>query len=146
MAQRIVKHTLAAVASFVLFYAVLWETTGFNPIATFRECLHQVDVVWGILVKAGKPWRGIFRGRFRRLIRFRAGSGWISYPLAIFYFASAMRRGLGQWQTRIALLCIVVSFVTFAGLIQGETARLWTFMLPMLLLPVGLELGVVNKV
>ena len=62
-AQRVVKHALAAVGSFVLFYTVLWEATGFNPIATFRECLHQVDVVWDILVKAGAR-RGICRGRF----------------------------------------------------------------------------------
>jgi hypothetical protein len=141
-AQRFVKHALAAVGCFVLFYAVLWEATGFDPIATFRECLHQVDVVWDGLVKLGVPGRHLPWTIPADIYDFALGSGWISFPLAIFYFGSAMRKGMGQWQMRIALLCIgQILFVAFAGLIQGETARLWTFMLPMLLTPVGLELG-----
>jgi hypothetical protein len=145
--QTPLKHALTAMACFVLFYLALWEATGFNAIATFRSCLHQVDVVWAELESVGVPGRHLPWTIPADLYDFALGSGWMSFVLAIFYFKTAAQRGSDrsgsdQWQVRIALLCIgQILFVAFTGLIQGETARLWTFMLPMLLLPVGLELG-----
>ena len=42
----------------------------------------------------------------------------------------------------VVLLCLgQVLLVAVAGLIPTETARVWLFMLPLLMLPVGLELS-----
>ncbi len=125
-----------------MFYTVLWAVTAFNPIATFRECLHQVDVLWAWLVKDfAAPPRHIPGTIPADLYDFALGSGWISYLLATFCFKSAFVRGTSEPRLKIALLCVgQILFVAFAGLIQGETARLWIFMLPMLMVPVGMEL------
>jgi hypothetical protein len=76
------------------------------------------------------------------LYGFAMGSGWIGFLLAAYYFGGLIfTRSAVTPQARIAGLC-VAQFVLEAmtGLIQGETERLWIFMMPMLMLPIGLEL------
>jgi hypothetical protein len=139
---RLIRHIAVSLACFVAFYAALWALTAFNPISTFRECLHQQYVLWVWLVKdfAAAP-RHIPGTIPADLYDFALGSGWISYLLTAFYFKSALTRRVLDFRTKIALLCVgQILFVAFAGLIQGETARVWIFMLPLLLLPVGMEL------
>ena len=42
---------------------------------------------------------------------------------------------------RVAACLLQVLLVAVAGLIPAETARVWLFMVPLLMLPVGLELA-----
>jgi hypothetical protein len=139
--RRFARHAAVSVICFAGFNLALWFITGFNAVATFRECLRQVDVLWDILSKAGAPARHLPWTIPADLYDFALGSGWVSFVLAVFYFWSWRReRDLARW--RICLLAIgQIFFVAFSGLIQGETARLWIFLLPMLLMPVGLELS-----
>jgi hypothetical protein len=139
---RIIRHIAASGIFFAAFYAVLWAITSFNPIATFRECLHQWYVLWAWLVKDfAAPPRHLPGTIPADLYDFALGTGWISYLLAGFYFKSVFGSGAWNPRAKIALLCVgQILFVAFAGLIQGETARLWIFMLPMLMVPVGMEL------
>jgi len=71
------------------------------------------------------------------LTDFAMGTGWISVGLVAFYFLAAGDRR--KWG--IVLLCLVqIVAVAVAGVLQGETARVWIFLYPLLMLPVGLEL------
>jgi hypothetical protein len=138
---RIIKHAAAALAVFGFVYLMLWALTGFNPITTFIACIHQVGELWEGLVKTGAPARHLPGTIPADLYDFALGSGWISYLLAGFYLASAAN-GKRDARTKIVLLGLAqIVFVAFAGLIQGETSRLWIFLLPMLMMPVGLELS-----
>jgi hypothetical protein len=73
------------------------------------------------------------------LTDFALGAGWVCPLLAIYYlFGSARRDG----RLALILLCFA-QFVAVAvsGLLAGETARVWIFMFPLLVIPAGLELS-----
>jgi hypothetical protein len=74
---------------------------------------------------------------------FALGSGWVSALLVIFYFAGRARQPDEEprWRVRLGILCIAqLVAVAVSGLLQLETARVWNFMLPLLVIPIGLEL------
>jgi hypothetical protein len=139
---RIIKHLAIALIVFVAFYAILWALTGFNPIATFLECKRQLDILWSKLLGVyhyrhhSLPWTF-----FTDLYDFALGSGWISFVLAGFYFRSAWKEGwtMQAWLALVAVGQFVV--IAMIGLLQTETSRIWIFMYPMLMLPIGLELA-----
>jgi len=139
---RIFTHFAIALAAFAVFYLILWALSGFNPAATLAECARQVDILWGKLIGVihyrphSLPWTF-----FTDLYDFALGSAWISFVLVGFYFASAFREGF-TLQSRLALVS-VSQFIVIAmiGLLQTETSRIWIFMYPMLMLPIGLELS-----
>jgi len=140
--RRIFTHFFASLATFTACYAALWATTRFNPIATLRECTRQVYVLWDILINVYHYPHHSLPGTIPTdLYDFALASGWMSFALVGFYFKSAFRQGLSP-QSRVATLS-VLQFVLIAltGALQVETARIWMFMLPMLMLPVGLELA-----
>jgi hypothetical protein len=139
---RVCKQLAISLGAFALCYLVLWAITGFNPIATLRECSRQVDILWSKLItvyhypRHSLPWTF-----FTDLYDFALGSAWISFVLVGFYFKSAVAEGFG-FQARLALVS-VAQFIVIAliGLLQTETSRIWIFMYPMLMLPIGLELS-----
>lgn len=139
---QISVHLTVSLASLIACYAVLWAATGFDPIATLRESIRQVYIVWDILFNVyhyrhhSLPWTF-----FTDLYDFALGSGWMSFVLAALYFRSAFGKATTP-QFRVAILC-ALQFVMIAlsGKLPTETARVWMFMLPMLMLPVGLELA-----
>jgi hypothetical protein len=140
--KMLFKHFVISLGTSTVCYLILWMITGFDPIATLRECAHQVNVIWNILYTSyGLPRHHLPGTIPADLYDFALGSGWISYVLVVFYFMSAAKnkRSAEFW---IALLCIA-QFVVIAliGLLQTEASRVWLFMYPMLMLPVGLELA-----
>jgi hypothetical protein len=140
--SRILAHFAISVAVFAASYLLLWAVTGFNPIATFRACVDQEHLIAVILVNVYHyHHHGLPGTILTDLYDFALGSGWISFVLAAFYFKPAAK-GKSAAEIRIAPLC-VAQFVVVAliGLLPTETARIWMFMLPMLMLPIGLELA-----
>ncbi len=139
--MRSFKHAGIAAGAFCAFYFFLWLVTGFNPIETLRACIGQENEIWKILINNyGFPPHSLPGTAFTDLYDFALGSGWISFVLVIFYFASA-RRGW-EYSTRIAFVGVLqFLIVAGTGVLITETARIWAFMLPMLMLPVGLELS-----
>ena len=141
-ASRILKHFLVSLGTSAACYLILWTITGFDPIATLKACFHQVNVIWNILTTTyGMPQHHLPGTIPTDLYDFALGSAWISYVLVACYFASTAKNKLTN-EFWIALLC-VAQFVVIAliGLLQTETSRVWLFMYPMLMLPVGLELA-----
>jgi hypothetical protein len=113
------------------FYLALYLATGFNPIAAFRACMiAQRENIQ--MATIGRHLPGTIVPDF---IDFDLGAGWLALPLAI--IALRKRKTRAIW-----LICIgQLVFVAVTGLIQCENARVWCFMLPMLMLPVGIELA-----
>jgi hypothetical protein len=124
------RQAAIAAAVVVAVYGSLWLWSGYNPIATFRTgiALHNLDMpathrVWPVTI----PFD---------LTDFALGTGWISVGLVAFYFLAVGDRR--KWG--IVLLCLLqIVAVAVAGVLQGETARVWIFLYPLLMLPVGLE-------
>jgi hypothetical protein len=139
---RILRHFVISVGSFAAFFVVLWMATGFNPVTTLAACAHQVNVIWHILNTVyGMPQHHLPGTIPADLYDFALGSGWISYALVCFYLVTPAKDASRQ-NYRITVLC-VAQFVIIAliGLLQTEASRVWLFLFPMLMLPIGLELA-----
>jgi hypothetical protein len=126
----ILRQTVLACGTVALVYAMLWLWSGYNPVRTLLTGirLHNQDMpathrVW--------PWTIPYD-----LTDFALGAGWVCPLLAVFCLARRDgRRGL-------ILLCLAqLIAVAISGTLAGETARVWLFMLPLLLIPAGLELA-----
>jgi hypothetical protein len=74
-------------------------------------------------------------------VDFVLGAGWIALPLAAYALGRAVR-GTSRHLLTVVLLCLAQPVVVaLLGLIPTETARVWLFMLPLLMVPVGLTLA-----
>jgi hypothetical protein len=144
--RRILAHAAVAVGAFVGFYLVLRLTCGFDPIATLRACWKAGWLPEEWSTATGYPPRQLPGTIFWDLSGFAMGSGWVGFLLALFYFIRLIAGRSTLAGARIAGLC-VAQFVLVAllGLIPGETERVWIFMMPMLMLPIGLELASWNS-
>ena len=127
---------LWALASLVGVYALAYAVTGYDPIATFgaaweNQARHAATL--------GRPWPTtvVFD-----LTDFALGTGWMSFLLALAWFRRRWRERPVLYSDWMAWLAVAqVGLVAGAGLIPVETARVWAFLLPLFLLPVGLELS-----
>lgn len=125
----------AALAVVAGFYSFLYLAAGFDPIATFGAALENQSA---LSLKWGRPYPDTI---LFDLQDFVLGAGWIALPLAVFALGRRVR-GTGPQLLGIVLLCLGQPIVVAAlGLIPTETARVWLFMLPLLMVPVGLTLA-----
>jgi hypothetical protein len=114
---------------------LLHLVSGYRPIATFRAARAVHAVMLQRIAEVGQ-------GRFLPetipfdLTDFAMAAGWIGVLLA--GYGLARRDGDGRRLGWLAVVQIVV--VAGTGLLQGETFRVWLFLLPLLMLPIGLEL------
>lgn len=120
----------AAAGSFLL-----WLAVGYNPIATFLSAWrHQHELLHTYAAQRPYPMTIFFD-----LTDFALGAGWIGILLAVTSFIGSPTERRHRRLAVLAMSQLVLVAVT--GLLQSETARVWNFMLPLLMIPVGLELS-----
>ena len=79
--------------------------------------------------------------RFWDLFDFALGAGWIGCLLAGLSVCRYAQPAFLKRELQIILLALAqILAVAVAGLLQAEVARVWIFMMPVLMIPVGLEL------
>jgi hypothetical protein len=136
-APKLFGYTVAALAVFIAGYGVFWILTGFNAVATFRAAIANQTKL-ALIFDRPYPETIPFD-----LADFALGTGWISFLIVAFFIArqlTATRMANGALAFTVISL---VQFVTVAatGLLAAETARVWLFMAPLLMIPVGAELA-----
>lgn len=133
--QRVAVQAGMGLSVVVLGYVVLWLFTGFDPLATFSSALQNQEhlaAVW----QRPYPQTIVFD-----LTDFALGTGWISFLLAGLFLARHRSSPLQSHELRMAICCLgQIVFIGVAGLIPTETARVWIFLMPLLMFPVGEEL------
>lgn len=131
---RVARHALLALVACVSVYLLLWLATGYDPVSTYRVASRLLA---GYSVRAERPYpiHVLFD-----LLDFSLGSGWISVPLVAFFLVGRARwPGYARF---VALLALAQILLTAAlGIVPAETARTWMLMLPLLMMPIGLELA-----
>jgi hypothetical protein len=132
-AGRMVQLTAMAIAAFVIIYFAVFAVTGLNAMDCFRTALAnqaEMSAQWN------RPYP---KTVFFDLTDFALGAAWIPWLLAIFALVNREitreHRALGFWG--IAQLLIVA----IAALLPAETARVWCFLLPLLVFPAAMELS-----
>ena len=138
--KKLAIHAGISAAIVVGVYTAIWIFAGYNPIATFLAALeNQAQLIQKLGRQNLYPETILFD-----LTDFALGSGWISFLLAFYFIIGKLTAGVDGhgrefWFT--VLIFIQIFGVAVSGLLAVETARVWLFMLPLLMLPVGLELN-----
>jgi hypothetical protein len=136
---RVVIRALTVLSTMAVLYGGLYLISGFNPLATLRVAMEnqrQLAVEWNRPYPQTLPFD---------LLDFALGAGWIALLPVAFALVHPRRsstsdpRDLTRPLVLLALAQVLIVAIT--GLLQGETARVWAFMLPLLALPVGVEVS-----
>jgi uncharacterized membrane protein YhdT len=143
-AAVIVGRGTMVLGTAVLAYVALYAATGFDPIRTFKVALRdQNQLVRQGVLQRPYPWTILFD-----LTDFALGAAWIVVVPAAMAGWCAVRGmanresgafGLPAWLILVMLAQPLLVAVT--ALAQTETARLWNFMLPMILISAAVEMA-----
>jgi hypothetical protein len=136
-AKVLVRQGALCLLVVVLWTAGLGLWSGYHAVEGFRFALSNQQ--W-LLRFVPRPWP---RSIAFDLVDFAMGVGWIPLGLAV---AGAFRRlrrpGWADPVARLGLLVLVqVLVVAATGLIPGETARVWIFLMPLVAFAAGPELS-----
>jgi hypothetical protein len=138
--RMLARQCAITFATVVGIYLVAQPATGFNTIATFRSAWTEQQAFEAAFFMP-RPHPQTVPSDFQD---FFLGSGWISALLILYWLAGARR----TWNSRsiFIVICLLQPVIVAAtGLLRCETARLWAFMQPLVLIPVGLELSRWNR-
>ena len=135
-AIRALKLGVVAISAWLALLALMIPTTGYDAFATFVSAWRNQHE----LLRRHAETRPYPQTIPFDLSDFAFGAAWSGAVLALGYFADRAARGDTRL-ARLSMLCVAqLVFVAVTGLLQMETARVWIFMLPLLMVPVGLEL------
>jgi hypothetical protein len=138
--RRAILTASAGVVAFLLFYGLLWLACGFDPIATFIK----IRVVQNQnLAALQRYWPGTIPWD---LLDFTLCSGWLGCLLAVLFLIGGPQRWPSNKTGFIAgAMLVQILLIGLTGVLQSEVTRLWIFVLPLLAVPVGLELRRWNR-
>ncbi len=128
--RTVVSHAVISLATFTAAYLVLWLITSFNPIATLIAAWQNQHVLLHRYADQ-RPYPATI---LFDLTDFMLGAGWI---VALPILLRCLRRQVTI--PEIVFLALPIA-VAVSGLLQSETARVWTFMLPLIVIPAAAEL------
>jgi hypothetical protein len=136
--RNVLRLAAIALVTCVTICGVLWICTGYNPVATFQSAWRNQHAL--LAEHAGdRPYPDT---AWNDLLDFALGAGWIGFLMAGFGVADAMKHGWESPSAQLVLLCIGLPIlVAVTALLAAETARVWNFMLPLLMVPVAMELS-----
>lgn len=129
----VVRSSAIAGGTVAAVYGVLWVAAGFNAIGGLQRSLAFQERYSVVLHRAYAPFV------FLDMYDYFLGAGMIAFPILIFY----LRRQWDPQRRDFALTLIglaTVLTIDLSGLLRGETARVWLFAQPLLVVPVALEI------
>jgi hypothetical protein len=135
--KSLLRSSTVVLGMVASLHALLWLATGYNPIATLRRALAVQDIFAAELHRAYAPFVLL------DVYDFFLGAGMLALPILLFHLNRQMR----AWDLRrtdLALTLIglaTVLTIDLSGLLRGETARVWLFLQPLLVIPVAIELA-----
>ncbi|HUB24449.1 MAG TPA: hypothetical protein VL992_03390 [Tepidisphaeraceae bacterium] len=125
------RQSAVIIGIVVAAYGLLWLWCGYNPIETLLTGIHTHHTEETPILHRDWPTTIPFD-----LTDFALGMGWVCVLLAVYYLVRSWRR-----PDLLVLLCLLQPIaVAITGLLATETARVWIFMMPLVMVPAGLEL------
>ncbi|HKB78778.1 MAG TPA: hypothetical protein VKH35_03585, partial [Thermoanaerobaculia bacterium] len=134
-ALRMIRMETIGFSVFLAAYGVLWLSTGFNPVSAFRTA---VDMQYRYLPLLHRPYPETIPWD---ALDFCLGSGWVPVLLAALWLTTRRNEQAPRTRSVVIWGLLTPAVVALTGLIQAETARVWIFLLPLLMIPAGLELS-----
>lgn len=126
--MKVLTRGAIALASTVLLYLLLWAVTGYNVIAAFAHSWSNQQLMASHL---NRPY-AIFT--IFDLYDFALGGGILALLI--------MLAGITRRTPRLTLACLAtILIIDLSGLLRGETARVWLFLQPLVIVPAAIELA-----
>jgi hypothetical protein len=140
---RPVRAAAVALGVFFGLHLLLHVATGYRPVESFLHALqnqkrHSLDF------ERARPYLDcVLLDPYDFLI----GAGMCALPLVVLYGARAFREfSVGRRDIVLSLLGLsTIVIVDVTGLLRAETARVWLFLQPLLLVPAGLALATLSR-
>ena len=129
--ETLVRATCIALAVFAGLNVALWLGTGYHPYVTFRHAMATQALI---------NWRPYYPFPLTDPYDFLLGAGIIALPILLVH----LQRLRDTKPTNTALTIIglaTIVTIDLSGLLRGEAARIWIFLLPLLAVPAALELA-----
>jgi len=124
-----------ALIAFFALHGILWAGTGYRVLASFRHALANQAELLKVIYRPYLPY--IVADPYD----FALGAGIVAVPLAFFYVKRVLHR-LKERESALTLIgAATILTVDLSGLLPGETARVWLFLQPLLIVPAGIELA-----
>lgn len=135
--KSLVLRACVVLAACAGVYLLLWIATGYNPVLAFRKALSNQARI------AAHLRRSHIRCAIYDPYDFLLGTGFVALPILFFYCWRNVPRF--NWK-RIDLVLTAIGLATvltidLSGVLRAETARVWLFLQPLAIVPVGLELA-----
>lgn len=124
---------IAAVVIAAVF-GILWIVTGYDPFRSFHQSLELQKI---LLAQYPRPYPDTILFDHTD---FFMGMNWVALPLFFFAIYRCARLWSDATSRHALLGAAQVVVVGFTGLIAGETARVWIFLMPFMLISVATEL------
>ena len=115
----------------------LWAATGYNPVTAFLQALRVQD---GHSVGVDRPW---FPCALLDPYDFFLGSGMVVVPLLFCFLRRSFEElEAGREDLVLSLIALAALLtVDLSGLLRAETARVWLFLQPLVIVPAARELA-----
>jgi hypothetical protein len=130
------RTAAVALGGAAALYALLWAATGYNPVLSF---IHALRVQGDLASRVDRPW---FPCAVFDLYDFFLGSGMVAAPLLLLFFQRSFEEF--EWGRADLVLSLIglasLLTVDLSGLLRAETARVWMFLQPLVLVPAAREL------
>jgi hypothetical protein len=136
---KILGAAAVSLGVFALAHLLVHVATGYRPIASFRHAL-QYQQRHSLGFERARPWLDcVLLDPYDFLI----GAGMTALPLLVLYGWRVLRERTGVRREAVlsAIGLATILIVDLSGLLRAETARVWLFLQPLLILPAGLELA-----
>lgn len=133
----VVSASLLAVGTTAFCYLGLFWATGFNPLFSLQRALNENA---SILAVVQRPYGFYVVYNF---YEFFLGSGIITIPLLAFYVQRTLGGARQSVEDHVVLShlgFLTIIAVDLTGLLRSEATRIWLFLQPLIVIPVGLEL------
>lgn len=122
-------------------YLALWGATGYNAFASLAHAIaNQAQL--GAAVN-----RGYFTFVVLDLYDFCLGAGIIAAPILFLHLSGMLKRFVaGRTDAALTLIGLAtILTVDVSGLLRGETARVWLFLQPLLIVPVAMKISQLSR-
>jgi len=134
---NMLRIAAAALTAAISLYILLWAAAGYNAPAALG---HALRFMRGANESLGRPYKTSVLADLYDLV---LGAGIIAVPILVFHLRKVRDHfQVDREQTALTLIGLAtILTVDLSGLLRGETARIWMFLQPMLVVPVALELA-----
>ena len=135
--RTLVRSSSVALATCGGVYLALWFATGYNAPAAFRQALSNQSQTASLLKR---PYAAFV---LLDPYDFLLGAGMLALPLVVFHVRGVFRKfDVRQASSVFTLIGLgTILTIDISGLLRAETARVWLFLQPLLIVPAAIELS-----